>query len=395
MVTEGLTRWLLGCVRFTASGGNPERFLNLAAHDGIRLWGMRKKDGILTASVNVRLYRALRPIARKCGMRLRMTRKRGIPFFLYRCRNRKGVFVGAALFAVIYYVLSLYVWTVDVHGNTVLDTADVLEAAEERGLYVGCLKDGFDPAGLSNELMLALPDVGWVSVNTMGCTASIELREKVKVPEIVDESAPGNVVASHAGQVLRMEIFGGEAAVKVGDAVTEGQLLIRGVVEDKEGNTSLKHAAGIVTAETRRTLTVEISERQTIWEPTGEVIWRCSTRIFGAQLPLTFVGVPQGQYRRETAKSPFVVGGVTLPVSIFTEKWSELAQQEVLLTEEEAQAAAAEELQKLEEETLAAAKIEHRDTEMSYQDGVYCLTGKYVCEEDIAVETEILLEGSP
>lgn len=395
MVTEGLARWLLGNVRFTGTGGMPERFLNLAAHAGIRLWGMRKRDGVLSAYVNIRSYRALRPLARKCGMRMRISRKRGLPFFLFRCRNRKGLFVGAAFFIAIYYVLSMYVWTVDVHGNTTLDTADVLAAAEERGLYVGSLKQGFDPAGLSNELMLALPDVGWVSVNTMGCTASIELREKIQAPEITDTETPTNVVASFAGQVLRMEVFGGEAAVKVGDAVTEGQLLIRGVVENEAGETSFQHASGVVTAETRRELHVEMNEKQTVWEPTGEIVWRCSTRVFGIQIPLTFVGVPKGPYRRETAVSPFVVGGVTLPVSIFTEKWSELEQRELTLTEEEAREAAQAELEKLEADTFPEAKVKHRSYTFSYSDGIYCLTGSYVCEEDIAVETEILLQGEP
>ena len=159
-------------------------------------------------------------------------------------------------------MLSLYVWTVEVHGTVALDPTDVLAAAEERGLYVGCLKSGVDPAALSKELMLALPETGWVAVNTMGSTVSIELREKIQTPEIADEKTPGNVVASDAGQVIRMEVFGGEAAVKVGDAVTQGDLLIRGVVEDAEGAVRLQHAAGIVTAETRRTLTAEIQKQQ-------------------------------------------------------------------------------------------------------------------------------------
>ena len=395
MVTENLTRWMLGYVRFTASGGSPERFLNLAAHAGIRLWGMQKQEGRLTASVHVRAYRALWPLARKCGTRLRITRKRGIPFGIHRCRNRKGLALGVVLFAAIYYVLSLYVWTVEVHGTAALDPTDVLAAAEERGLYVGCLKSGVDPAALSKELMLALPETGWVAVNTMGSTVSIELREKIQTPEIADEKTPGNVVASDAGQVIRMEVFGGEAAVKVGDAVTQGDLLIRGVVEDAEGAVRLQHAAGIVTAETRRTLTAEIQKQQLLWEPTGKVVWRCSTRIFGAQIPLTFVGIPKGPYRRETAKSPFMLGDVTLPISIFTEKWSELAQREVTLSEAEAKAAAETELRRMEEETFPKANIRTRETQFSFQDGTYRLTGSYVCEENIAVETPLFSQEVP
>ena len=136
MVTEGLARWLLGNVRLTGTGGMPERFLNLAAHAGIRLWGMRKRDGVLSAYVNIRSYRALRPLARKCGMRMRISRKTGLPFFV-PMQEPKRVVCWSGAFAVIYYVLSMYVWTVDVHGNTTLDTADVLAAAEERGLMSG------------------------------------------------------------------------------------------------------------------------------------------------------------------------------------------------------------------------------------------------------------------
>ena len=106
------------------------------------------------------------------------------------------------------------------------------------------MKEGFDPAGLSNELMLALPDVGWVSVNTMGCTASIEVAEKIQAPEITDTGTPTNVVASFAGQVLRMEIFGGGSGGQGWRRCHRGAALIRGVVENEAGETSFQHASG-------------------------------------------------------------------------------------------------------------------------------------------------------
>ncbi|MCI1982943.1 MAG: sporulation protein YqfD, partial [Oscillospiraceae bacterium] len=71
MISLQLTRWLIGYVRFSVLGGNPERFYSLSAHSGAVLWNISacSKSG---ACVAARRYRSLRSCARRAGCRLRV-----------------------------------------------------------------------------------------------------------------------------------------------------------------------------------------------------------------------------------------------------------------------------------------------------------------------------------
>ena len=125
MIALKIIRWFWGYVDFCVRGGYPERFLNFTARLGIVLWNMKKKDGVLYASVNVAEYRSLRPLARKAGAKLRVTRRHGLPFLLKKCSNKKGIFVGVIIFVILFNLLSLSVWSVEVSGNTTIPTEKI------------------------------------------------------------------------------------------------------------------------------------------------------------------------------------------------------------------------------------------------------------------------------
>ena len=84
MLILRLFRYLLGYVRFAAWGGFPERFINLCEHNRILLWDVRSRDGVITACTDRSGYKRMRCAARRSGMRLRIKKKCGLPFFLNR-----------------------------------------------------------------------------------------------------------------------------------------------------------------------------------------------------------------------------------------------------------------------------------------------------------------------
>ena len=395
MISLNLVRWLLGWVAFRISPrqkGGGERFLNLTARLGISLWRIRRSGDCLYATVAVGQYRDLCAPARKAGVRLRAGKRRGLPFLVKKLGRRKGLLVGAAAFVCILWALSLYVWSVEIKGNTTIPTERISAAAAELGLEPGVLKDRVDALSLQRQLMLKFPDVAWLSVNTHGCGVTVELAEKIKLPEITDAEKICNIKASASGQILRMEVYRGQAQVKVGDAVIKDQLLISGVTENKLGGTQLEHAAGRVVAATTQSLTAEVPLKETVSVPTGRQVVRRSVKIFGVQLPLSFVGAPEGNFRRDFERTP--VRGMTgvLPVSIFTETWTEETEREVTLTAREAKERAEKELLEQQKEKWKDLKIISGEKTEKTENGVYRLTLTCQCEENIAVESEILFK---
>ena len=411
MLSVSFVRWLFGYVTFIVlnpSGreGSAERFLNLAARMGINLWKINKKDGVFSAAVRAAQYWDLRGPARKAGIRLRVKARRGLPFFLKKCSHRKGLFAGGAVFFLILMVMPMYVWSVNISGNSAIPEGEIRAAASELGLEPGALKSRIQPLDLQQKLMLKFPDISWLTVNTHGCVVTIELEEKVKLPEIIQEDQYCNIKAARSGQVISIDATVGQAQVNPGDAVAEGQLLISGVLEDSFGGTQFLGSIGALTlilssqgstggkviAETDRILRVEVPLKKTVEKPTGDVVVRRSLKLFGVQLPLSFSGIPDGEYRREVSSSPLTSGGTILPISIFTETWTEITREEVVLTEEEAAKEAEEKMKELMEKEMKDVKVLSTQKKGGISGEAYQLTVDCECEEDIAIESEILVK---
>ena len=83
---------LAGYLRIRVEGYSPERFLNLCCYHGIFLWNLRPAKGAYEMNIRVRDFRRLRPMVRKSRAKVRITQKRGVPFFIHKYRGRKLFF---------------------------------------------------------------------------------------------------------------------------------------------------------------------------------------------------------------------------------------------------------------------------------------------------------------
>lgn len=385
-----LTRWFWGSVRFQIEG-SAERFFNHCARGGIVLWGMQAGE-TPGAWIRAGQYPQLLGCAHRAHCRLRVQEKRGLPFRTFWLRRRKGLLVGALLSAVILTVLSQQIWCVQAQGLTSITQEELQAACREIGLTPGAWKKDVDPLQAEQQLMLRFPQVTWLTVNTQGSAAYIELSEGVEKPDMDTWKQPGNVKAAVSGQILRLEVYAGTALVNIGDAVTADQLLISGVLEDPYGNVSLRHASARVIASTERVFSAKIPMTETIEEPTGQTRSRRSAFFFGLRLPLTLTEEPGEGWNRESVRTVLRANGVELPVSWLEENWTEMRAREHLLTPEEALEAAREEVER-QKSGLKSLNILSSEESVTQENGVLCYTLRAKCEEDIAVETEILVNS--
>ena len=76
---EKAYHWLSGYVEFQVEGDGA-RFFTVAAKRGAAFWGFARAESKAVARVKPRSYRALRPLCKRCGVRLRVRRRGGLPF---------------------------------------------------------------------------------------------------------------------------------------------------------------------------------------------------------------------------------------------------------------------------------------------------------------------------
>lgn len=392
MLSLNIIRWLLGYVRFSVLGGSPERFYNYCARAGISFWNIssRRNSG---ACVAVGSYRSLRRLARKAGCRLRVRERHGFPFLMRRMRTHRGILCGTPVFLLILMVLSLHVWCIEIAGNPTIDTGTVLSALSENGLYPGAALSSVDTKAIEQKMMLMFPKIRWMRINTKGCTMQVSIQEKEEQPEIEERSGVYNVKAATTGQIVAMRIFAGTALVKPGEAVTAGQLLVSGVVEDEMGGTTFVHASAEMIAETEHSYEIRVPMQQHEKEYTGTEVTRRSINLFGANFPLTFIGKPKGDYEVSGVRTDIKLFGTLLPVSFYEENWAGVRTVPITLTRRQAEDQAKEELANYEKALPEGTKVLSTAAEGRDENGTFIYSVTLKCEENIAKESEILIKS--
>ena len=199
---------LRGSVCVRAKSAYPERMLNLCSARGIEFWDVRWiDDTALSFCVARGDLRALRRAAEGCGAEVSIERTAGTPFFFARLRRRHALFAGGILCAALLLVNSLFIWDFEVTGNETVPTETILHALREHGVHRGTFIYSFRSQDICNRVLPELKDLCWVAVNVRGCKAYVQVRERVRAPERVNER------------------------VLPGTSVQQGQLLIAGVVD--------------------------------------------------------------------------------------------------------------------------------------------------------------------
>lgn len=386
--------WFRGCVEFAAAGKNPEKLLNRAVQHQIPLWGIERRGALLFACTTPRGYRRLRLAVRKTGLRFRLQKRSGFPFLARRFQRRWGVLFGIVIFFALIQFLSMFIWNINVTGGDGAARAEVMQAAAALGVTSGTWKSSVSLKQIREDLLREVPGLSWASMNLTGCELNIELRQRSLPPQMIPTDQPCNLKASAGGVVVRVDAKAGFPVVSPGDTVVPGDLLISGVRQDAFGATMLRHAQGEVIAATTHQITCEIPLTQTRQVPEGEALVRRRLAVFGVEIPLSLASPPQdGVYTRTFSAEPVELLGVRIPVQKYTETWNKVREETVTLTEQEAVEQAEQEFRKQLEEQLPQAKVISSVKTRRTHNGVLTLTAALQCEENIAQEEQIYLEG--
>ena len=200
-------KYILGYIDFKAYGGLADRFLNLCTREKIPLWNIKNINGNIFARTTVTGYLSLKIPARKSGMKLLALDKKGLKFFLARNKSRLGFLIGMIAFFCVITVLSQFVWSISVVGNSDLDSGYIISAFENNGVRVGARISEIDAKDVAQNVVSEIPNLSWAAVNREGSVIVIEVREKIIAPEIYDDKTPTNVVASDDGVFFILDVL--------------------------------------------------------------------------------------------------------------------------------------------------------------------------------------------
>lgn len=337
--------FIAGYVILLVEGSGLEKFVNMAVTRGIYLWDIVWLDPRkIRLKVRISGVRALRHIARRTGCRFHIQAKEGLPFAAARLKKRQMLVLGAVVCLLGLYLMSSFIWFIEIEGNKQVSKEDILKSAEIAGLQMGTFKNNVNTDEVSRLMLTDLPGLSWVGVEIRGTKAIIRVAEKT-IKEPVDD-APAHIVAVKAGLVEEVLVLAGMPVVREGDTVNAGEILISGIVQpvappeqQPEGNSPGELEEGRQELPQPRYVRAQGIVRARIWyEGYGESpVLSTGTRKTGRQARSVSIkildkeiflkGTPQGAFqsfeRVQKVKRLPVWRNIRIPVEIVTTDYYE------------------------------------------------------------------------
>ena len=311
-----------GQVQFRVRGLSAEKLLNAARQQGISFSRVkREKSRSLLMRCSEKDYEAFRPLAQEKGFEISEAQPVGILRLEKRLAKRIGLWAGALIVLGLLIWALGYVWEVRVE-NAGAYLGEVRTFLDELGVRPGIRRSGVNLSDLRGKLEWRLPTVKWVRTEWQGVSLVVRLEEGVPPPEIASNEGTGDVVAASDGLIQRITTYAGTPAVKEGDFVKAGQILIRGEERGKDSTAHPVRARGEVIARQWVSVVTRVPIMETASEPTGR------------KTVLRVIDTPFFSWRREEEPSYLTydrnreilpLGGAWLPVWLVRETFAEVS----------------------------------------------------------------------
>lgn len=303
-------RYCRGRVYIKAQGEKLSAFINEAIRDGIVFYHAKRMSDSFTAQINIEDFSRLRRAARAADIKLSIRAKYGFPFVAHRWRKRKGLIAGLFIIFTALTILSQFVLSVSVEGNSRIPEGIIISEAEKLGVKQWVLKKQLNLEELSKQLQENNPDLVWVTMEERGTNIRIRLVEKTLPQKVVYQ---GDLIAAKSGLVEEVIVIQGQPAVKEGQMVNAGQILIKAegsMVEysfDADGHDAFQEnivnapaAKGFVRGRVWYSADIEVPLEEDIVEKTGKSAVGWGIKIGNRVIMITNQHTPYADSAEET-----------------------------------------------------------------------------------------------
>lgn len=271
MIFKIIYLYIIGYIEILVEGFYIERFINICKNKKIILWDLKRdKNTIIKMKIGLSDFKKIRQIAKKTKSRLKIERKNGIPFLLHRYRKRKIFAITLLVIAILIYVLTRYIWNIEISGLESINQKELLDQLNESGIILGSKISKVDTQKIINEIMLKRDDIAWMGVDIKGTNIIVNIVEAKKKPDIIDYNKPCNIIATKDGIITKINVQNGTARVNVGDTIKANDLLVEGIMEGVYTGNRNVHSKADVYAKVWYTKDKTLSLKEEYYTYTGE-----------------------------------------------------------------------------------------------------------------------------
>ena len=270
MIIKRIINYISGYLRIIVEGYYIERFINICRNKKYKMWKLKKNSDIkIELNIEIKDFREICKIAKKTQCKVKIKNKRGLPFLLHKYKKRKIFVLFLILIIFLVFISSNFVWNIEIIEENGLEIENIMGSINTAGLTIGEFKSNIDTKEIINKVRLERNDIAWMGIELKGTNAIVKLVKAEEKPKIVDEDEYCNIVSNKNGVITKINAQDGTANVKVGDTVSEGDILINGWMEGKYTGVRYVHAKGEIEARVWYTKKITIQYNATEKRSTG------------------------------------------------------------------------------------------------------------------------------
>ena len=272
MFIKILLNYILGYVRITVEGYYIERFINICRNNKIIIWNLKRDKSVqLNLNIGIKDFKKIKKIAKKTKCKVKIIKKKGLPFLFNRYKKRKIFFGFLLLILILIGISSNFIWNIEIKIENAEQLDNIYEDITSAGLETGKMKNKINTKEIINQIRLKRNDIAWMGIELKGTNAIVKLVKAERKPDIVDEEDYCNIVSDKVGVITKINAKNGTLAVNVGDTVKVGTVLINGWMEGKYTGIRYVHAQGDIEAKVWYTKSTKILYNTTERSETGNV----------------------------------------------------------------------------------------------------------------------------
>lgn len=312
--------------------------------------------------------------------------------------KRIGLLIGALLFFALLSFSTLFVFKVEVVGSDTVSKEQIKSELADLGIRVGARLSDIDRAAAATSFMKLHPEYSWAAVNFKGTTVCLELKER-ESGESAETENVDILIADLDGVIKEVLVYSGKSAVKPGDVVKKGDILISGFISGNglqySDNPMLRFdgAAGSVKAEVEDSFLLEVKLEEeicvsSVGEKTGTVF-----SFMGSTVKLGEVIEDSSEYVMSASKSITVLGCVELPITYRECFRNSTETKTVTYDSAQAEAEAVIRAYSMLHERLGEAELTEIEMTKEITESGVTVTVVYGCVREIAVPKKQMING--
>ncbi|SJZ96328.1 sporulation protein YqfD [Selenihalanaerobacter shriftii] len=219
-----------GYLTIEINGYAKEKLINFLIRSELKVWDIINKEGQLEAKLSAKDFKEVRKYVRRAQCKVRIKSKHGLPFLINKSKSRKAFIVGVVVAILTIYILSSFIWFVEIKGVEETKEAEVFSLLKKAGFEYGMLKYKLDISEVEKRIRIQ-PEVAWANVELKGTKLLVDIVEKVIIDQQTNGEQAVDIVAKKSGLIEEVIVLQGQPVIKEGEVVQAGEKLVSGTIK--------------------------------------------------------------------------------------------------------------------------------------------------------------------